>query len=318
MAIKTARGLILYMSRLSKPKKRSILAGLAIVFVIAFLLYGPFDAFRLLWINTAIYSSRFKFLATGLYSKAYIQSVLDRNKPSINLKTDTRMVDVLGGDGIFFAPIKGDYYTGFIIKLENPRRLALVSSNNSQGKLLEELVTEHGAIGGINASGYADHKASGGAWGITITDGVYISRCYKGTRHVMGGFSRDYKMSVGYFNEDEIIAQDYLWAFEFGPILIVNGEKLELTAYSGGIAPRTAIGQTSDGAVLLLVVDGRRISSIGATYKDIQTILYANGAINAIGLDGGSSSTMVYQHEVVNIPSEGVEGRMLPNAIIFH
>ena len=227
------------------------------------------------------------------------------------------MVDVLGGDGIFFAPIKGNYYTGFIIKLEDPRSLTLVSSNNSHGKLLEELVTEHSATGGINASGYTDHKAMGRAWGITIADGVYLSDCHEGTRHVMGGFSRDYKMSVGYFSKEEIAAQDYLWAFEFGPLLIVNGEKLELTAYSGSLAPRTAIGQTRDGAVLLVVVDGRRIDSIGATYKDIQTILYANGAINAIGLDGGSSSTMVYQQVVVNTPSEGAGGRLLPNAVIF-
>jgi exopolysaccharide biosynthesis protein len=302
----------------SKAKKRFIWGGLAILFAIAFLLYGPFDAFRLLWINTAMYSSRFKFLATSLYSKTFIQSVLDKNKPSVSLKTDTRTVDISGGDGIFFAPIKGNHYTGFIIKIEDPKRLNLVFSNNSQGKLLEDLVTEHNVTGGINASGFTDHKSKGKVWGITIADGVYISHCYEGTRHTMGGFSRDYKMSVGYFNEEEIIEQDYLWAFEFGPLFIVNGEKLELTAYSGGIAPRTAIGQTSDGAVLLVVVDGRRIGSIGATYKDIQTILYANGAINAIGLDGGSSSTMVYQREVVNIPSEGEEGRMLPNAIIFY
>jgi exopolysaccharide biosynthesis protein len=45
--------------------------------------------------------------------------------------------------------------------------------------------------------------------------------------------------------------------------------------------------------------------------------LYNNGAVNAIGLDGGSSSTMVWEGEVVNIPSDGDAERLLPNAILF-
>jgi exopolysaccharide biosynthesis protein len=49
----------------------------------------------------------------------------------------------------------------------------------------------------------------------------------------------------------------------------------------------------------------------------MQTILYANGAINAIGLDGGSSSTMVYEGRLVNKPSGSEEDRLLPAAIIF-
>jgi exopolysaccharide biosynthesis protein len=66
-----------------------------------------------------------------------------------------------------------------------------------------------------------------------------------------------------------------------------------------------------------VVTDGRRIGSFGATYYDIQRIMYASGAVNAIGLDGGSSSTMVWEGKVVNIPSDGDAGRRLPNAILF-
>jgi exopolysaccharide biosynthesis protein len=113
------------------------------------------------------------------------------------------------------------------------------------------------------------------------------------------------------------MAQQYLWAFEFGPLLIVNGEKTELTSFSGGLAPRTAIGQTAEGHVLLVVADGRQKTSIGATFQDMQAILFANGAVNAINLDGGSSTTMVYQGRVTNSPSDGDAERLLPNAILF-
>jgi exopolysaccharide biosynthesis protein len=264
-----------------------------------------------------MYSSRFKWLAEGLYSQKYVQSVLERNKPAVNRQTDTRMVEVAGGEGLVFAPIKGNYYTGFIVRIDDPARVSLVSAGNSEGKLLEALTAEHAALGGINASGFIDHERRGDVWGMTLLDGACLSRCIEGDRHVMGGFSRENKLSVGYFTEAEIELQDYLWAVEFGPLLIVNGVKSELTEFSGGLSPRTAMGQTGDGAVLLVVVDGRRVGSIGATYKDIQTILYANGAVNAIGLDGGSSSSMVYQGVLVNTPSEGDKGRMLPNAVVF-
>jgi exopolysaccharide biosynthesis protein len=297
--------------------RRPVFALLALIGAAAFLFYGPFESFRLLWINTALYSSRFKFLATALYSETYIQSVLDMNKPTLDRATDARGVTVTGGDGVSIVPVKGKYYQGFLITIQDPARLFLVPSGARRGRLLEDLAAEYGALGGVNASGFADDRERGTVWGITIIDGVTVSRRAGGERHVMGGFTAEGKLAVGYFTGEEIAAQGYVWAVEFGPIFIVNGMPAELTAFSGGLAPRTAIGQTADGAVLLVVTDGRRIGSFGATYQDIQMILYSNGAVNAIGLDGGSSSTMVWEGKVVNIPSNGDTGRLLPNAILF-
>jgi exopolysaccharide biosynthesis protein len=297
--------------------RRPLFALLALVGAAAFLFYGPFESFRLLWINTAVYSSRFKFLASALYSEKYVQSVLDMNKPALDRVTDPRGVTVTGGGGLSIVPVKGKYYEGFLITIEDPARLFLVPSGAGPGRLLEDLAAEYGAPGGVNASGFADHRARGTAAGITIIDGLTVSRLTRGEKHVMGGFTAEGKLSVGYFTEEEIAARDYVWAVEFGPLYIVNGIPAELTAYSGGLAPRTAIGQTADGAVLLVVTDGRRLGSFGATYQDIRTILYTNGAVNAIGLDGGSSSTMVWEGKVVNIPSDGDAERLLPNAILF-
>lgn len=292
-------------------------AAVGVVLLAAFLFYGPWESFKQLWINTSMYSSHFKFLATALYTEDYIQSVLDKNKAAVDRKTDKENVVVAGGSGLYVDRIKGDYFTGAIIKIEDPRRVSMVLSDDRRGTLLEDMVGVHQALGGVNASGFSDDKERGLPWGTTIVNGVFVSRNPRGDRHVMGGFTRDHKLVVGLFSDDEIAARDYLWAFEFGPLLIVNGEKTEMTDFSGGLAPRTAIGQLRNGEVLLVVVDGRRIDSLGATYRDMQTILYANGAVNAIGLDGGSSTSMVYRGELVNTPSEGEAGRLLPSAIIF-
>jgi exopolysaccharide biosynthesis protein len=41
----------------------------------------------------------------------------------------------------------------------------------------------------------------------------------------MGGFREDHKLVVGMFSDVELAIQGYVWAFEFGPLLVVNGEK---------------------------------------------------------------------------------------------
>ena len=99
----------------------------------------------------------------------------------------------------------------------------------------------------------------------------------------------------------EAIEADIQWAVSFGPVLISNGVRSEETVLSSGVNPRTAIGQRADGAVLLLVIDGRQLDSLGATYADVADIMAEYGAVNAANLDGGSSTVMVYEGEVINV-----------------
>ncbi|MBQ9576278.1 MAG: phosphodiester glycosidase family protein [Muribaculaceae bacterium] len=70
--------------------------------------------------------------------------------------------------------------------------------------------------------------------------------------------------------------------------------------------PRTAIGFNADSTRLyLVVVDGRHLTSVGVTLKEMQGIFEALGATNAVNLDGGGSSCMVVNDEVLNHPSDG-------------
>ena len=80
--------------------------------------------------------------------------------------------------------------------------------------------------------------------------------------------------------------------------LIINGEARELNGMGSGLNPRTAIGQRADGAILLLVTDGRGASGhLGASASDLISVMMEHGAINAANLDGGSSSCMYYDEE---------------------
>jgi len=84
-----------------------------------------------------------------------------------------------------------------------------------------------------------------------------------------------------------------------------------------GRNPRTAVGVTATGKVLLVVVDGRQARwSVGATLHELAGIMRRLGAVDALNLDGGGSSTMVVRGKVVNRPSDGNE-RSIASALLI-
>jgi exopolysaccharide biosynthesis protein len=104
----------------------------------------------------------------------------------------------------------------------------------------------------------------------------------------------------------------------FHPFLIVNGVPTKIYGNGGwGSGPRTAIGQKADGTVLMVVVDGRQISSAGASMKQMQEIMIKYGAINAANLDGGSSTVMYFKDKIVNSPCAPAGDRFLPSAFLI-
>ena len=97
--------------------------------------------------------------------------------------------------------------------------------------------------------------------------------------------------------------------------LIINGE-VQYQNLASGVNPRTAIGQREDGAVLLLVLDGRSINTLGATMENICDVMLEYGAVNAGNLDGGSSSVMVYEGEIINSCASVTGPRNIPTGFI--
>ena len=99
-----------------------------------------------------------------------------------------------------------------------------------------------------------------------------------------------------------------------GPELLRNGQ-LYVTAVqeqfpsdiAKGRAPRTALGIKADGKIILMVIDGRQSHSIGTTLTETAQLLQKFGAVNGFNLDGGGSSEMVLQGQILNSPSDGGE-----------
>jgi hypothetical protein len=95
------------------------------------------------------------------------------------------------------------------------------------------------------------------------------------------------------------------------PILVANGARVVgtcTTSFCSSRNPRTGVGVTADGRILMVVVDGRQAGwSVGVSLPRFAAIFRRLGAVSALNLDGGGSSTMVVRGDVVNRPSSGHE-----------
>lgn len=90
-------------------------------------------------------------------------------------------------------------------------------------------------------------------------------------------------------------------------VFLTSTEEKFPSDITSGRAPRTAVGVTKDGHVLLLVVDGRQQSSVGMTLQELALLMQESGAVDAMNLDGGGSSEMIINGTVINKPSDGRE-----------
>ncbi|HEX8099580.1 MAG TPA: phosphodiester glycosidase family protein [Actinomycetota bacterium] len=118
-----------------------------------------------------------------------------------------------------------------------------------------------------------------------------------------------------------------LWSFKWPGVMDVMGGVPSLLQGGSVVAtncsadlcnrhPRTGVGIRSDGRVLLVVVDGRQKGwSIGYTLVEFAQLFKWLGAVDAINLDGGGSSTMVVEGAIKNRPSDGTE-RSIVNSIL--
>ena len=118
--------------------------------------------------------------------------------------------------------------------------------------------------------------------------------------------------TFGIIQESQISAQALLdsgaWnVLSFGPALLIDGQIAVDARDEVGRAmasnPRTAIGIVDDLHYLFVVSDGRTSSSEGLSLAELAQVLLERGVTTAYNLDGGGSSTMVFQGRIVNNPT---------------
>lgn len=108
-----------------------------------------------------------------------------------------------------------------------------------------------------------------------------------------------------------------------GPLL-VRGGRVVLDAGEAFSAaqlarrePRSAVGQTADGGILLVVADGRSLGyATGISTFDLALAMARLGAVTAAALDGGGSSAMAFEGRLLNRPADAAGERPIADALL--
>lgn len=321
-------------------------AGLAVEYV---LVKGPSPALRNMFVNTMLETRRFDFIANVYLSEAEIDAIKQAKQSTLTDTTDTSLIrlpnqsstetggdnqtdpaqpdgtDGYGlvdddGDGIIIEQVRKKGFQGYMMVVLDPSRVFVgkPESFGGYGDYLATMCERYGAVGGINGGAYYDANGAGlggTPQGLTIIDGVCYDDAGGGVCSFVG-FDANHILHTGYMTYADAQAKGIVDGVTFEPVLIVNGQMEDTAVLNTGTNPRSAIGQRADGAVLMLVIDGRQVHSAGATQQDVAEVMLDYGAVNACSLDGGSSTCMWFNGEYLNSISGGSGARWLPDAFL--
>jgi exopolysaccharide biosynthesis protein len=210
------------------------------------------------------------------------------------------------------------------VKLKSADAMTMTLGGDEVGKAETtlEAVKRHKAVAGINAGGFADGGGKRYPLSTTIVDGKYTS-----------GFQASYSdlFFVGLSDNNKLIGGKYVsqqqldrlkpkFGASFVPVLLKAGVSQTIPSKwqtSPKRAPRTVIANYKDDQLLFLVTDGyNEAGSSGATLAEMQILLQRFGAVDGYNLDGGGSSSLVFNGKVINKPSDG-QLRKLPTHFLF-
>ena len=115
-------------------------------------------------------------------------------------------------------------------------------------------------------------------------------------------------------------------AVHAGPILITDGEinitteeEVFFNTSIAGVQPRSAVGYTENGEIILMVVDGRQADSRGVYLEELALLMAQFNCVEAMNLDGGGSSALVINRKLINRPAGLSSQREVMSAIgIYH
>ena len=299
---------------------------------------GPSPTASDILVISALETSAMKFVPRLFLSSDQIEAVRARNSIElVDTDTDTQLVTIKSPEpadadaedetpDIEVIDIKGKTFSGKMMIVKDPSRVTVGTCGKfgGGGKTVAQIAKAYDAIGALNGGAFVDNNGTGAGG---TPDGVVVSQGKLLWQKVENGV--DVNTVIGFDKDDKLVFTTRVNAerakelkirdaVTFGPALVHNGEPVKIRGVSSGMNPRSAIGQRADGSVLLLVVDGRKVNSMGATLKDLIDVFIEHGAVNAANLDGGSSSYLFYEREYQNVGSSLTGPRGMATAFVVN
>jgi exopolysaccharide biosynthesis protein len=314
-----------------------LLISAAICVMLVF--YSPFfKTVEKFIVSSAMESQSHQYFATWFLSSAQIDDLLGNtasSAPAQNISSVHTASNVSDTD-IYEYEVSGSQFTGYVLEVKNPLRVkvAMTQHVGKVGEFTSAIAKRVGAVAAINGGGF-----QGGAnWSdsarnptdFVMHDGeviwqdddwgddekVNVIAIDRSGTLVVGNHSINELLEL---NVSEAVTLPKNSQNDFKP-LVVNGKGQFKKGSSESRAPRTAIAQLEDGTILLIALDGRQVGQFGATYYELQQLLLdrfgtsSNPVETATILDGGGSTTMYYDGEVINNPSAAFGERTVATA----
>lgn len=230
-------------------------------------------------------------------------------------------VAIMVENGIEFHDIEGATFTGKMMVVADPSRVIIGTPreryDGQAGISVPEIAKRYNAIAAVNGGFFVDTGGVGDGGtpiGFVFSEGEFRYGGMNQTHNMMG-FNQEGILICGKMTGAQAVELGIRDGLSCDPFLVINGEGLNVSGKGGGLNPRTAIGQRADGAVLLLTVDGRQATSLGASMADMVDVMLAFGAVNAGNLDGGGSTVLYYDGEIRNVVMSIYGARGVPNAV---
>ncbi len=225
--------------------------------------------------------------------------------------------------------LKAEEYRGYAAKLKlyDPKTIKVVTAEDTLGEkeTTSEALKRTGALFGVNGGGFYETSRNGQVMtvpiGNTVIQGVLIDG-FNPTHDDLffSGWTKQGELVGGlYDRKDRLLATKAWYGVSFVPMLIKNGQPLPIPEkWQRERHPRAVIGQYANGDLIFIVIDGRRPGwSKGISLEGMQIKLLELGVVNAYNLDGGGSSTMVFNGRVLNRPSDGKERPVATNILVY-
>lgn len=196
------------------------------------------------------------------------------------------------------------------VQVSSVEYLKTALANGSYGRNIKETTSSmaegNNAILAINGDYYGFRDD-----GYVERNGVlYRSTASSGTDAlVVNGDGALYAASEDSVSASDLVDQGAWQILSFGPVLVEDGQVAVDTNTEVGQAktsnPRTAIGMVSPLHYVIVVSDGRTDESEGLSLYELASVFEEQGCTFAYNLDGGGSTTLWFNGEVINNPTDG-------------
>ena len=196
------------------------------------------------------------------------------------------------------------------VTLSSAQYLKTALANNTYGNNVtaktSETAANNNAILAVNGDYYGANTT-----GYVIRNGVvYRDTVREDASNGDLAIYKDGSFKIIYENEisaDQLVKDGVVNLLAFGPALVENGEIVVDTKSEVGQSmssnPRTAIGIIDENHYIIIVSDGRTSESQGLSLYEMAEVMKSYGVKTAYNLDGGGSSTMYFNGQVINKPT---------------